>query len=332
MQGVYTALVTPFADDNTLDMEGFKALLKMQRDAKVAGVIVCGTTGECSTLMLQEKKNIIVAALTELKNTPLKVIAGTTGNNTAESVELSKWAAAQKVAGILAVTPYYNKPSQAGLEKHFLKIADAVDCQTIVYNNPSRTGVAMGLPLMTRLAEHPRIRTIKDATGNIGFASEMITELSKSTQKIDILSGDDATFFPFLCVGGNGIISVASNLIPHVILAIWNHVESGELQQARLLHQRYEPLLRHLFIETNPVPIKAALHSTGIIKPHVRLPLTPLEESHAALLRETLAMCMSAPETSPPPAPTKPPSAPANPPPASPIRAPKPPAPVPVKT
>lgn len=291
MRGVFTALVTPFDPGNQLDLAAFKRILKDQRDAGITGVIPCGTTGESPTLSIPEKKTLITTCLQELKGTGVKVVAGTGSNSTAETIELSRWASEQGVDGILVVTPYYNKPSQAGLEAHFKSVADAVSCEVMLYNVPGRTGVSLAADTVARLAAHPRIRSIKEATGNVAVTSEIMDALSLQKREMDILSGDDATYLPLLGVGAVGVVSVASNLFPRGMVAIQKAMVSGELDEARRVHQRYFPLFRDLFVESNPGPIKAAMASVGWCDARMRAPLAPLSSGSAEILRKSLDRC-----------------------------------------
>src|SRR5687768_9022909 len=205
MRGIWTALVTPFNDKNELDLDAYKRILRDQKDAGVTGVIPCGTTGESPTLTEAEKKVLIQTALEELKGSQVKVYAGTGSNDTAQTVAFSKWASDQGVDGLLIVTPYYNKPTQAGLKAHFRAVADAVSCEVMLYNVPGRTGVSLTSDTIAELAEHPRITSIKEATGNPAFTSEIQAALAKAGQKLLIFSGDDATFLPLLSVGADGV-------------------------------------------------------------------------------------------------------------------------------
>ncbi len=291
MVGVWTALITPFNDRNEIDLEAFRKLLRDQRDAGVAGVIPCGTTGESPTLSADEKKTLIKAALDELKGSPVQVVAGTGSNSTPETVAFSKWASDQGVHGVLIVTPYYNKPSQNGLLDHFRAVADAVSCEVILYNVPGRTGVGLGAPTIVELAAHPRIRTIKEATGNVEFTSQILDLLSQKNLKMDVLSGDDATYLPLLSIGAVGVISVASNLIPRAMVAIQHAVEIGNVDSAREIHQRFYPLFRDLFVESNPSPIKHAMAIAGWCNSRVRAPLAPLTAESIKILDTSLRRC-----------------------------------------
>jgi 4-hydroxy-tetrahydrodipicolinate synthase len=291
MRGVWTALITPFNEKNQVDLTSYRKILQNQREAKVTGVIPCGTTGETPTLSTSEKKILIQVAIEEMKGSGVQVVAGTGTHDTSETVEFSAWASDQGVNGILVVTPYYNKPSQSGLAAHFLEVADSVNCEVVLYNVPGRTGVSLAPETIVKLSKHSRITTLKEATGNISLTSEIIDQLISHQSSLDILAGDDATFLPMLSVGAAGIISVASNLFPRAMVAIQRAVETGQLQEARRIHQTYYPLFRDLFLESNPVPIKHALATTGWCEPHVRLPLAPLSPHHAEILNATLRRC-----------------------------------------
>ncbi len=291
MRGVWTALVTPFSTTNELDLKAYRKIIEDQIEAKVTGIIPCGTTGESPTLTQDEKKTLIQTALELTKGTAVKVVAGTGSNNTQTTVEFSKWASDQGVAGVLVVTPYYNKPSQAGLEAHFRAVADAVKCEVILYNVPGRAGVSLAATTIAKLCDHPRITTVKEASGNLTFISEIFDMLSLVGRKSDILSGDDASYLPILSVGGVGVISVSSNLFPRAMVALQNAFEKGKLDEARAIHQKYYPLFRDLFVESNPVPIKYAMAEAGFCLDHVRAPLSSLGDDSRRKLVESLKRC-----------------------------------------
>ena len=291
MRGVLTALVTPFNERNEIDFPAFRKLLETQVEARIAGVIPCGTTGESATLSEIEKKNLIRFTLDELRGTSVKVFAGTGSNHTEESLQLSIWASNQGVDGLLLVTPYYNRPSQKGLEIHFRTIAEAVSCEVILYNVPGRTGVSLAPDTITQLSSHSRINTLKEASGNVAFTTEILNALALQGRSLDILSGDDATFLALLAVGAVGTVSVASNLFPKPMVALLKAVAENQLETARQIHQKYYPLFRDLFIESNPVPIKYALARQKIGRPHVRLPLAPLSSESMIRLEKSLTQC-----------------------------------------
>lgn len=291
MHGVWTALVTPFNQKNEIDIPAYRKLLTLQKEAGVTGVIPCGTTGEAPTLSHEEKKTLIQLTLDELKGSEVKVVAGTGTHSTQETIELSKWASDRGVDGVLVVTPYYNKPNPTGLLNHFLSVANAVSCEVILYNVPSRTGVSLHPETILELSFNPRIRTLKEATGNPTFASEILDLLYFNHSKIDLLSGDDATFLPLLAVGAVGIISVASNLFPHAMIALYQAFNEGKIQKATQIHQSYYPLFRDLFMESNPIPLKYALSELGLCENSLRNPLAPLSEKNRERLKASLKRC-----------------------------------------
>lgn len=291
MRGIYTALVTPFDSQNELDLVAYKRIIEDQRDAGVAGVIPCGTTGESPTLSQDEKKKLILTAVEALKGSGVKVVAGTGSNDTEETVEFSRWASDQGVDGVLIVSPYYNKPSKHGLEAHFKAVADAVQCEVMLYNVPGRTGVSITPESIVKLSAHPKIRSCKEATGDVALTSEILDRLDQDGKKMDILSGDDATFLPLLAVGACGVVSVSSNLFPRAMVAIQKNIEAGKLEEARKIHQRFYPLFRDLFIESNPVPIKYAMAAAGWCGTAVRAPLALLSGPSAEKLDATLRRC-----------------------------------------
>jgi 4-hydroxy-tetrahydrodipicolinate synthase len=291
MRGIWTALITPFTDSNELDLPAFKKILQDQRAAGVTGVVPCGTTGEAPTLTTEEKKLLIRTAVDDLKGSGVQVVAGTGSHNTAETIVLSQWAEQQGVDGVLVVTPYYNKPSQAGLEAHFRQIAEAVNCEMILYNVPGRASVSLTAETIARLAVHPRIGTLKEATGNVAFTSEILDLLQTENGQLEILSGDDATFLPLLSVGAVGVISVASNLFPRAMVALQAAFENNRPDEALKIHRRFYPLFRDLFLESNPVPIKQAMAWAGWCKPHLRLPLVALSKTNEEKLQSSLTHC-----------------------------------------
>lgn len=291
MKGVYTALVTPFEENGKIDRVAFRALLAHQKAAQVSGVVICGTTGESPTLSIEEKKTLIQLAREELSGSRCAVIAGTGSNDTDETVEFSRWASQQGVDGVLVVTPYYNKPTPAGMLAHFRAVADAVSCEVILYNVPGRTGSTLTPGLVAEAARHPRIRTIKEATGNVELTSQILDQTQNSGVQIDVLSGDDATYWPLLSVGAVGVISVVSHLVPRTLMEMWKLSMSDQWQRGRELHKRFYPLFRDLFIESNPGPVKAALESLGICSGRMRAPLAPMDSAHLQTLLNTLTRC-----------------------------------------
>jgi 4-hydroxy-tetrahydrodipicolinate synthase len=291
MKGVFTALITPFDSKGGLDLKSFRTIVEDQIAAGVAGIVPCGTTGEAPTLTKDEKKTLIQTALELCKKTSVKVIAGTGSNDTRETVEFSRWASDQGAHGVLVVTPYYNKPSQQGMVEHFLAVAKEVHCELVLYNVPGRTGVSLAPLTVCELAEHPRITTIKEASGNPVFTSEIIECAEKHGRKIDVLSGDDATFLPLLSIGAVGVISVASNLFPRALIELQKAFEAGQIKRANEIHRKYFPLFRDLFIDSNPVPIKYAMNFAGFSGSQVRKPLMEMGAQNLEQLRASLKQC-----------------------------------------
>lgn len=288
LKGTWTAIITPFDSKGGIDYPSYRKLLQDQKDAGITGVVPCGTTGESATLSTDEKKKLIQFTQDELRGTDVRVMAGTGSNNTANSVEFSRWASENGVDAVLIVTPYYNKPSQAGLEAHFNAVADAVNCEVVLYNVPGRTAVSLEPATIARLAKHPRITTIKEATGSLPFTSQLQEELRKAGSEISILSGDDATYLGLLSLGASGVISASSNLLPRSMIKMLQAFESGDLPTARKLNEKCYPLFRDLFIESNPVPVKTAMAYVGLCEEHLRAPLAPMSAENREKLMATL--------------------------------------------
>lgn len=291
LRGVITALITPMDAGGAIDWTVWENLLSDQLSAGIDGVVVCGTTGESPTLSTEEKKRLIESAIQRCRNSSTAVIAGTGSNDTPQTVEFSRWASDAGVDGVLIVTPYYNKPSQTGLLRHFTAVADAVGCPVILYNVPGRTGVGIAPEIVAELARHPRIKHIKEATGKIEVTSEILEQCAIAGSSISVLSGDDATWLPLLSVGAQGVISVASNLFPRAMVQLQNSWDSGDARSAREIHLRFYPLFRDLFVESNPVPVKAALSWAGLGTATVRPPLCGLGEASRGRLLGALARC-----------------------------------------
>lgn len=291
LRGVYTALITPFQADLSIDWDAFKRILDDQSEAGVSGVVICGTTAETSTLEENEKKELIQRALEHLKSTPLKVIAGSGSNSTKKTIDFSHWCEEQGTDGLLVVTPYYNKPTQEGLVAHFTAVADSLKkIPILLYNVPGRTGVSLSSTSIATLSQHSRITAIKEASGSLPLISE-IFEKSKSSSPFQILSGDDITFLPALSLGACGVISVASHIIPRSLVALYAAFEQKDFQKALAIHNQFFPLFRDLFVETNPAPVKAALERLGVCRSSVRLPLVTLTQKSADMLFQTMNQC-----------------------------------------
>ncbi len=283
-EGSYVALVTPFKDDESLDEAKLKELIEFQIEGGTHGIVPCGTTGESPSLSESEHDRVIQITV-ETVDGRVPVIAGTGSNSTTRTLRATEHAKAAGADAALIVTPYYNKPTQAGLYAHYMKIADSVDIPIIVYNVPGRCGTDILSPTISRLAEHPNIVALKEATGELKRASEVV---SLCPDDFVVLSGDDVNTLPILAVGGKGVISVAANVVPSDVAEMCNAFHSGNLDLARKLHYKTLPLSVNLFIETNPIPVKTALKLMGKLNGHVRLPLAPMAPKSLESLRNTL--------------------------------------------
>jgi 4-hydroxy-tetrahydrodipicolinate synthase len=284
LKGIYTALVTPFKD-YSLDEESLKQLIDFQLRAGVDGIVPCGTTGESATLSYEEHEKVVEITVKQV-NGAVKVIAGTGSNSTQETIELT--AGAKKVGAdmCLLTTPYYNKPTQEGLYRHFTKVAEEVEIPLILYNIPGRTGINMAPETVARLAEVPNIVGIKEASGSLIQAAE-IYRLTKG--KFVILSGDDNLFLPMMSVGAVGVISVVSNILPKEMELLYRaFLEEGNIPKSRDLNARLMPVFQIMFIETNPIPVKESLYHMGLIAKEFRLPLCPLSEVNSKALKAVL--------------------------------------------
>ncbi len=284
-EGSFVAIVTPFKNDESLDESKLKELIDFQIAEGTHGIVPCGTTGESPTLSHLEHDRV-VALTAESVNGRALVIAGSGSNSTAEALRLTKHAKAVGADGALVITPYYNKPTQAGLFAHFIKIADAVDIPIIIYNVPSRTGIDILPETLAKLAKHPNIVGTKEATGLVRRSSDIVHMCGED---FIILSGNDDDTFPILAVGGSGVISVVANVAPADVAEMCNAFKAGNIELARKLHYKTLPLAIDLFIETNPIPAKTALMLMGKLNGKMRLPLAPMASANMEKLRRTLA-------------------------------------------
>jgi 4-hydroxy-tetrahydrodipicolinate synthase len=283
-RGTFTALVTPFRNGG-IDAAAFEKLIESQIAAGISGVVAVGTTGESPTLSHKERQELIGLAVATAKKR-CQVLAGTGSNATQHAVADTKMAEKLGADGALLVAPYYNKPSQEGLFRHFKTIADATALPIMLYNIPGRCGVDIVSDTVTRLAKECRnIVTIKEASGSVERVSELRVRLPES---FTILSGDDSLTLPFMSVGAVGVVSVASNLFPAEVCALVRAYECGDAKLALNLHRKMFPLFKDLFIEPNPVPVKTALGWRGAMSGEVRLPLCEMSEVNQARLRNTL--------------------------------------------
>jgi 4-hydroxy-tetrahydrodipicolinate synthase len=283
-RGTFTALVTPFRDGG-IDVDAFNKLIEGQITAGITGIVAIGTTGESPTLSHGEREQLIRLTV-EAANKRCIVIAGTGSNATDHAVDDTKNAEKLGVDGVLLVAPYYNKPSQEGLFRHFKKIADSTSLPIVLYNIPGRCSVDILPETVLRLADACRnIVSIKEASGSV----ERVGELRRCLpEPFTILSGDDSLTLPFMSVGAAGVVSVASNLFPSEVCALVRAAESGDFRSANNLHRKLLPLFKALFIEPNPVPVKTALGWRGVMSGAVRLPLCEMSEANQACVRKTL--------------------------------------------
>ena len=287
MKGVYTALVTPFTEDKKIDWEGLKRIFQYQSKQKVTGLVIGGTTAETATLSSDEKKELFRFAKKETASFGFDLVAGTGTNNTHESIEWTKICADLGYEKFLVVTPYYNKPNQRGLVEHFKAIAASTKGDLVLYNVPGRAVISFTPETVAELAEIRNITAIKEASGNMTFASELIQQVKTPT--FNFLSGDDPTYFPFLCLGGGGAISVLSHLFGDQMEKMTAHVRGGKWVEARAIHEKIFPLSQAIFLESNPTPIKWLLAELGLIRADVRLPLVMISSETEKKLKPYLA-------------------------------------------
>ncbi len=281
IQGLYTALITPFSH-GAVDYGKLKEIVEMQIAGGVDGILPTGTTGESPTLSVEEHLDVIEKVI-EYANGRCKIMAGTGANCTEEAIKLTRRAKAMGADSCLQVTPYYNKPTQEGLYRHFSKIADDCGLPSVLYNVPGRTGVAIAADTIARLASNPNIVAVKEAGGSVERVSEILNLCD-----ITVMSGDDSLTVPMMAVGAKGVISVASNIYPAELKKMVDFCAAGNFAEGLKLHRRFYSLFKHLFIESNPIPVKAAMSMMGLIEEEYRLPLCPISEKNRAILAETL--------------------------------------------
>ena len=274
-RGIATALITPLTADG-IDYAQFGKLIDWQIDQGINALVICGTTGESSTLSDAEHRRAIAFAC-ERVNGRVPVIAGTGSNETAYAVELTKSACADGADAVLVVTPYYNKTTQNGLVAMYNTIADASTKPVILYNVPSRTGIGIQPETYVKLAQHPNIAAIKEANSDI---SKIVETFALVGDQLDIYSGNDDQIVPILSMGGQGCISVLSNVVPKETVAITDQFFAGNVAEAARLQCQFMPLIRSLFCESNPIPVKAAMSALGFCENYLRLPLVPMAQDH----------------------------------------------------
>jgi 4-hydroxy-tetrahydrodipicolinate synthase len=289
-RGAFTALVTPFTSTGVIDEETFRSLVRRQIDAGIHGLVACGTTGETPTLSHEEDEWVIATTLEiaseRASRARVRVVAGTGSNSTATAIRATRRAAEIGVDAALVVAPYYNKPDQRMLESHFRAVAEEGDLPIIVYNVPGRTGVNVEAATLLRLAEHPRIVAVKEASANM---DQIATILRDRPAGFSVFAGDDAWTLPMLAMGGDGVICTCANEIPGEMAEMCDAAFAGDWDTARRIHERWLPLMKANFAGgPNPVPVKAAMSMMGLLSDVLRAPLLPLDEPHRARLEMIL--------------------------------------------
>ncbi len=284
VSGSIVAIITPMQEDGSLDIPRFRSLIDFHIAERTDGIVVVGTTGESPTVYFDEHKQLIRVAV-EHSAGRIPIIAGTGGNSTAEAIELTESARKAGAVAALSVVPYYNKPGQEGLYRHFRTIAERVSIPMILYNVPGRTVADLANDTVLRLAQIPNVVGIKDATGNMERGSDLLRRAPKS---FSIYSGDDASGLALMLLGGRGIISVTANVAARLMHDMCEAALAGDLRRARELNDRLLPLHQKLFVEANPIPVKWAAAQLGLVAGGIRLPLTPLASQHHETIRAAL--------------------------------------------
>ncbi len=281
--GTFTALVTPFRNGE-VDVEALEGMVEFQIEHGVSGLVPCGTTGE-TPAMSEEEDRVVVETVVRVANGRVPVVAGTGSNSTDMAIKYTRMAQEVGADGSLQVAPYYNKPTQEGLYRHFATIAESTDLPLILYNIPGRTSVTISAETMARLAEIPNIVGVKDSTLSMNMISDVIDLCGED---FDVLSGDDPMTLPLIALGGRGVISVASNVAPGAVSEMVKALLEGEWERGRELHYELLPLFRALFFETNPIPVKTAASLLGLCSDEMRLPLIPMTGENLRRLQETM--------------------------------------------
>ena len=284
-RGVTTALVTPFTADGQIDEARLRELVDWQIAEGIDGLLAAGTTGESATLSHEEHHRVMEIVVDQAAGR-VPVMCGAGSNSTAEAISLTQHAEKIGADAVLSVAPYYNRPTQRGLYEHYRKIAESAALPVFVYNVPSRTGTNVAPETLLRLAELPNVVGVKEASGNL---SQIMQILAQRPAEFLVLSGDDALTFPLVALGGDGVVSVASNEVPGLMTRMVRAMLQGDWDTARRLHFRLLPLMKANFVETNPIPVKTALALMGKLEPNFRLPLVPASEETRSLLEKLLA-------------------------------------------
>lgn len=283
-KGSYVALVTPYKNDGSIDEEKIRELVNYHVANGTSGIVPCGTTGESPTLSFEEHERIIKIVVEETKGR-IQVVAGAGSNSTREAIELTKYAKEAGADAVLSICPYYNKPTQDGMFAHFEAIAKTVDIPVMLYNVPGRTGVNLLPKTVEKLTGLKNIKGIKEASGNLEQVCDIINICG---DKIDLLSGDDALLLPMMSVGAKGVVSVTANFMAKEVSDLIKLFESGNLKGAQELHNKLFKISKNMFIETNPVPVKAVMSMLGMVPEDVRLPLVKITPGSAELLKNLL--------------------------------------------
>ena len=283
LKGAMTAIVTPFKGGK-LDEDAFRNLIRRQIDAGIDGLVPCGTTGEAATMDLEEYEKTIGVAVDECKG-KIPILAGAGTNNTKKVIELAKIAISAGADAILSVAPYYNKPTQEGLYQHYKTVAEAISVPLVLYNVPGRTSVNILPDTVIRLSEIDNIVGIKEASVSLNQVSEII---EGAKEGFSVISGDDFLTLPMMSVGGTGVISVSSNVVPELVARQYDAFVEGKLEEAKELHHKLYKLHKAMFYETNPIPVKTALYLMGLIEEEFKLPLCKMSDTNKEKLKTVL--------------------------------------------
>jgi 4-hydroxy-tetrahydrodipicolinate synthase len=282
--GALTALITPFDDAGRIDAPALERLVRAQIDAGIHGLVPCGTTGEAATLSHEEHTEVVRLTVQAARGR-VPIIAGTGSNSTAEAIRLTREAKEMGAQGALLISPYYNRPTQEGIFRHFEAVATAVDLPLIVYNVPARTGSRIEARTLARLAGLPTVVGVKDATSSLEHALDTLHQCGPD---LALYSGVDELTLPIMAIGGRGVITAVANVVPHEMAALATACLEGRLEDARAAQLRLLPLIQACFIETNPIPVKTALALMGACRERFRLPMTPMADANKAALRRAL--------------------------------------------
>lgn len=284
IEGAITAMVTPFNGNGEVDLDGLRRNVEFQIGNGISGLVPLGTTGESPTVSDEEREEIIKAVVAAAKGR-VPVIVGTGTNSTEHSIELSKQAEELGADAVLVVSPYYNKPTQEGLYRHFKAIAESIKIPVVVYNIQGRTGVNIETPTLVRMAQIPNIIAVKEASGNPAQMMDVLEQLPKA---FSVMSGDDNLTLPLMSLGGRGVVSVVSNLLPRQVSEMCAAASKGDFATARRIHFEMLPIFKAAFIETNPIPIKVAMGMAGMPSGHVRMPLCEMQPANLEKLKSVL--------------------------------------------